>query len=115
EITDLMHILDSIPLFPNAIFEATPSGPVARVGFVSSDGSWRLALASKRFDFSHISTEPLGSDLGEFQGFCEQAARTLVTVLERFGRTSHRLAAVREGYLREMTSNEMQRVAERLL
>ena len=99
--------LDDEQMLPTTIQEATPSGPRPRIGFVSSEGTKFLTLLTSRFDYTEQSqldivedTIPEGGNvLGDFEAFCDQAARFLQVALECTDLKSHRLACVRESLL----------------
>jgi hypothetical protein len=117
-ISDLMEAFGDEEFIPDVRQEPTPLGVKQRIGFRDLDGSRVLALNGQRFDFMRL---PLGlekgdrCELGEFDSFCEEAARKLVIAIDYFARKAHRLAAVQEGFLRDMSEDVMGEIAERLL
>lgn len=115
DITYLMTEFAPIEVIPNSVTEQAPAGSKNRVVFVSQNNSWQIALLSKQFQVTKVATDPLKDHLGDFSDFCSQAARILKITLERFQRKAHRLAALREGYLKEMPDAKMSRMAARLM
>lgn len=114
EAAELMKILKDDRLFPMLILEESPAGPIPRIGFQSADGEWQLVMLGKRFDFAQLAKQPQGSDLGDFSSFCREAIPKLTVVLDFYGRKSHRLAAVQEGFLQEMPQPKMDALAKTL-
>lgn len=110
-IKGLQQALNDENLLPRTIRE----GVVSRMAFVTSDGEWQLNLLSNRFDLNHMANMPDGSNLGEFSDFCQEATAKLITTLNYFKRKGHRLAAVQEGLLAEMSNKEMNKIANHLL
>lgn len=115
DVTELLRMLEDKRLLPIAVKQHSPAGFIDRIGFQSSDAEWRLVLLTDRFDFVHERTQKSGEDLGRFSDFCEEAITKLGMVLEYFGRRAHRVAAVQEGMLPEMSSGTMNEVMTRLL
>ena len=115
DISQLVGAFDFVRLIPTGIQETTSTGVENRLGFISSDSSWQLLLLGRQFQVARISTNPTGTDLGEFAVFCQQANIMLQWVLNRFQRNPHRLAALREGYLAEKSEDELNTTAQRLL
>jgi hypothetical protein len=115
DIGGLLAELSDERLLPTSIQEPSSSGLVSRIGFAAEDGSVVLLLWGNRFDFARLSAVPEGSDLGDFGGFCEEAAVKLTTVLAHFQRQAHRLAAVQEGYLKDMPPDQINEIAGRVL
>jgi hypothetical protein len=111
---EFMKTLGSDKFFPGLINEVSPTGPTPRLGFRTSDNRLRLNLLRKRFDFTLNAKDVEGEDLGKFSEFCEQAKDILARALRFFQRKAHRLAAVQEGFLRQMTSDEMDGIALRI-
>jgi hypothetical protein len=99
--------LDDEQMLPTTIQEPTPSGPRPRIGFVSPEGTKFLTLLTTRFDYTEQSQLDLAEDapseeakaLGDFEVFCDQAARFLRVTLEHTDLKAHRLACVRESIL----------------
>jgi hypothetical protein len=116
EITDLISEFRDFQLTPVAIQDSTGLlGQDRRVGFVSHDNAWQIVLLGKQFQVARVANHSLGADLGTFSAFCEKANEILKWVLKRFERRPHRLAAVQEGVLPEMSDDEIDAIARRLL
>lgn len=113
-ITGLLRALQDDSFLPMAAAERVGTRNVRRIG-LTADGGWTLILARKRFDLSLLPTDERGENVGDFGAFCEAAGAKLSATLEHFGRRAHRVAAVREGLLREMADAEMDVIAQRLL
>lgn len=117
-VQDIAHLMTEfapIEAIPNPVTEQTPAGSKNRVVFISQNDLWQIAILSKEFQVAKVASNPLKDHLGDFSDFCEQAARILKITLERFQRKAHRLAALREGFLREMPDAEMSNIAARLM
>jgi hypothetical protein len=112
---ELLKAFGSDKFLPAIINELSPSGQKSRLGFRTLDGASQIILSSMRFDFASLATTADGSNLGEFSDFCKQAKIFLTTALKFFQRKAHRLAAVQEGLLQIMSSQEMHDIAQRLL
>jgi hypothetical protein len=115
--TDALEFLKTLgneKFFPGIIHELSPTGPMPRLSFHTSDNMLRLNLLGKRFDFTLTAKEAEGDDLGKFSEFCEQAQHILARALIFFQRKAHRLAAVQEGFLQQMDSNEKDTIALRI-
>lgn len=111
--SELLKIFESDRLLPVRAFEPSPEvGAVQRIGFQSQDHGLEIQLLGKRFNVLRVQISPDGKELGEFEAFCDEAAKKLSTLLAFFERKSHRLAAVKEGLLPEMPIAEMDRVAK---
>lgn len=122
DVTSMMStlgtMLGDIQLLPNVVNEETPSGSVPRYVLIGITGvwQWQILLLGSRFDVSRVSANPFqGSNLGDYSTFCQQAGEILISLLERFQLRPHRLAAVQEGYLEEMSAEEITDVARRLM
>jgi hypothetical protein len=113
-ITELMNAFGHIQVLPTNITEQTPSGPKNRVVFTSEDG-WQIALLGKAFQIIKVPANPLTDRLGNFSDFCQQASQIFQISLEHFNKRAHRLAALREGYLREISEQEIADIVNRLL
>jgi hypothetical protein len=100
-----------LPLIAN---EPSPSGPISRLVFRALDNTAQLALLGRRFNYSLQATNPEGSDLGELSDFCAQAKNVLAIALAFFQRKAHRIAAVQEGFLEKMSSQEIEKISLRL-
>lgn len=111
DIGALVPALGGDQLLPTTVQELAAAGGVPRMAFLSTGQDKQLILLSQRFDYSYVSQEPEGSDLGTFEDFCRDAMAKLVTVVNHFQRKPHRLAAVQEGYLATMPPEEMDRIA----
>lgn len=111
---ELLKAFESDKFLPVMINELSATGPVGRLGFRAVDGTAEIRLLGKRFDFSFVSTNPEGSDLGAFSEFCMQAKNILAVSLNFFQRKAHRLAAVQEGFLQKMSSQETDNLALKL-
>src|SRR6266540_4204470 len=72
--TALLDAMNDDELIPIGVQEETSTGPVPRIAFTTSDRSTLFALSGRRFDYSRLSLEPEGSDLGEFGEFCLSAS-----------------------------------------
>jgi hypothetical protein len=114
EITQLMEAFKPIQALPNYLIEQSPTGTKKRVVFISQDG-WQIGLLGNHFQIVKVPPNPLRDQLGDFSDFCRQASRIFQISLEHFRKRSHRLAALREGYLREMTESEMAEIVKRLM
>ena len=117
-ISDLMDAFGDEEFVPDMQQELTPLGIKQRIGFRGVDGSKVLTLNGQRFDFIWLPSglekgEP--AELAEFDLFCKEAATKLVISIDYFARKGHRLAAVQEGFLREMPTSVMEEIAQRLL
>jgi len=113
-IIGLQKALNDNKLILRSVREQTPSGPVSRIAFTTSDEEWLLAMLGNRFDLSRYGKIPDGSNLGEFSDFCREAATKLITSLNYFERKAYRLATVQEGLLPDTPTKEMNRIANRL-
>jgi hypothetical protein len=111
---EFLKTLGSDKFFPGIINELSPAGPTPRLSFRTSDNSLRLNLLGKRFDFVLTAKDSAGEDLGEFSEFCKQAHHVLTQALSFFQRKSHRLAAVQEGFLKQMDAHEKDEIAKRI-
>ncbi len=112
----LSSVLGDVQLLPNIIHEQTSSGLTPRYSFLTIDGTWQINLLSGRFDVAQVSQNPIqGSDIGNYSTFSRLAGEVLITLLEYFQITPHRLGLVQEGLLREMSNEEMVGVARRLM
>ncbi len=112
---EFLKILNDDRLFPVTVKEQSPSGLVDRIGFQSSGGEWNLIFLGHRFDFSRRKTATIEGDFGDFSDFCREASTRLITGLNYFGRKAHRLSAVQEGLLPEMSNQGIDDIAKRLL
>ena len=112
---EFLKTLGNDKFFPGIVNELSPTGPSPRLSFRTSDNSLRLNLLGKRFDFALTAKEGEGDDLGEFSKFCEEAKYILALALSFFQRKAHRLAAVQEGFLKQMDSKEKDEIALRIL
>jgi len=90
-------------------------GQSSRIGFRTANGEWQLYLFHNRFNLSQHPTDQEGSNLGDFSAFCQEAGTKLAAILSGLRKRAHRLAAVQEGLLPEMSPTEMEAVARRLL
>jgi hypothetical protein len=82
--TDALEFLKTLgneKFFPGIIHELSPTGPMPRLSFHTSDNMLRLNLLGKRFDFTLTAKEAEGDDLGKFSEFCEQAQHILARAL----------------------------------
>lgn len=115
DIAALMGAFAPIEVIPSSLVEQTPAGSKNRVGFISQDNVWQINLLGTGFQVAQVASDPLKDHLGDFSVFCSEASRLLKITLEHFQRKAHRLAAVREGLLREMPDAEMSRIAVSLM
>jgi hypothetical protein len=115
EITALLGAFPELRLVPMAIQEVQQSLQTHRIGFISEDGAWQIALLGKQFNVARVAKLQIGGDLGEFSKFCEHANRILSWALNRYDRRPHRIAAVQEGILKQMSEDEIDSIAKRLL
>lgn len=115
DITALLTKLDDAQLIPGTAQEVSATGVIPRIAFATPDGTLQLILLGNRFDYSKLSATPEGSDLGGFSEFCEDAIAKLTTALDHFQRKAHRLAAVQEGYLQDISSAEVNKILGRVL
>jgi hypothetical protein len=111
---EFLKTLGNDIFFPGIINEFSPTGPTPRLSFRTPDNSLRLNLLGKRFDFTLTAKEAEGDDLGEFTEFCKQAQHILAQALIFFQRKAHRLAAVQEGFLKQMDAHEKDEIAKRI-
>jgi len=114
-VTAVMQILGDGVSLPMSVYQQGPSGPIPRMGFQSANGEWRVFLLGERFDVSHHPTDLAGSNMIAFEGFCSVAAARLVALLKHFDRKAHRLAAVEEGLLPTLPSDEKAAIVAKLL
>jgi len=115
--TDALAFLKSLgndKFLPFIINEVSATGQVPRLGFHTLDNTSQITLLGKRFNFIVSATNPEGADLGEFSDFCGQAKNILTVALNFFQRKAHRLAAVQEGFLKQMDSQEIDKISLRL-
>lgn len=115
DIAALMGAFAPVEVIPNSLVEQTPVGSKNRVGFISQDNVWQIGLLGSGFQVAKMASDPLKDHLGDFSAFCSEASRLLKIALEHFRRKAHRLAAVREGLLREMPDTEMSRITTNLM
>jgi hypothetical protein len=93
---------------------STLQAPSSRIGFRTPNGEWQLYLLHNRFDLSRHPIDLEGSNLGDFASFCQEAGTKLAGVMSRFRKRAHRLAAVQEGLLPEMSPTETEAITRRL-
>jgi len=86
------------------INELSATGPVGRLGFRAVDGTAEIRLLGKRFDFSFVSTNPEGSDLGAFSEFCMQAKNILAVSLNFFQTKGAQACCCARGFSSKMSS-----------
>ena len=115
DMATLLTKIDDERLLPGSVQELSSTGTMPRIAFSAPDDTLQLVLLGSRFDYSRLATDPEGSDLGEFSAFCQDAAAKLTIALAHFQRKAHRLAAIQEGYLRELDSAQVNHVLNRLL
>ena len=115
QIADVMRILSSEDLLPFSIQQMGPEGVIPRMGFQSGSGEWRVLVLGERFDVSHHPTSVTASNMVGFADFCATAAAKLSALLEHFRRKAHRLAAVQEGFLPEMSPDGQKAILEKLM
>jgi len=111
---ELIDLLEDEELQPNTLQEPTPVGKKPRISFKNSDGSIILVLTGQRFDFARRIVSEESMDLGDFAAFCAEASSKLSVLVRHFKKEGSRLAAAQEGFLREMTNEEMVEIASRL-
>ena len=115
EIADTMRILSREDLLPFSLQQMGPEGVIPRMGFQSMSGEWRVVLLGERFDVSHHPTSVSAGNMVGFADFCATAAAKLSALLEHFRRRAHRLAAVQEGFLPEMSEDGQKAVLGKLM
>lgn len=115
DISELLKLLKDDQLLPIQANEQSISGNIPRIGFQSPDGKRRFLLLGKRFDFSYHSNKEEGKDIGSFVEFCQEAFLKLKIAMEYFNRNSHRLAAIQEGYITELTKEKLDIIAKTLV
>lgn len=91
-----------------------PPGQSSRIGFRTSNGEWQLYLFHNRFNLTKHPTDPEGRNLGDFAAFCQESGEKLAAILAGFRKRAHRLAAVQEGLLPELSPTEIEAVGGRL-
>jgi len=111
---ELIDVLQDEQMQPNTVQEPTPLGKKTRISFKNSDGSIILVLTGQRFDFMRRIVSEETMDLGDFTAFCTEASSKLSKLTTFLKKESSRLAAVQEGFLQQMTDEEMSEVATRL-
>lgn len=109
-ISGLLEALDDENFVPVSLRELSKP----RIAFATHDGEWQLILLSNRFNISRHLTIIDGSNLGEFSDFCQSAIAKLKVPLKYFKKTGHRLAAVQEGLLPDLSKRRMNEIAMRL-
>ena len=96
-------------LFPTLIQE----GPMPRIALTSPNGDWRLLLLSQRFDVWQLPTSPVGDGgMAGFADFCARARPLLTKAIDHFGKKGHRLAALQEGFLPDMSAKQLDDVSQ---
>jgi hypothetical protein len=115
EVTDLMTRFGEPLFLPSTALEQAPGGVVSnRMIFQSQDSKWRIAFLSRGFEVSLLSADPFEEHLGDFGAFCARSAILLNHVLEVFQRKPQRLAAIQDGFLRQRSEEDLNRVASLL-
>jgi hypothetical protein len=110
DVAGLMELFQDDQFLPVQAIENN----IPRIGFRSVEGTRNLILSGKRFDYFHLPTKN-NLDLGDFTVFCQYAISKLSIALDYFKRKGHRLAAIQEGLLPEMTDDEINNIAKNLL
>ena len=117
DIAELQRRFKNPNLMPVPIQEQSLSGVNTRIGFITPNGEWRIVLLGSRFDVSWHPVVQLEEKKQEpsFEEFCTIASRYLISMLEHYNRSSHRIAAIQEGLLPEQPKEEMDKIAVHLL
>jgi hypothetical protein len=114
-IAKVVDVLDDDNLLPITIEEQTLIGPsIPRLGFRSVKGDWLVTILGERFDVAHLPLDTQSSNMVDFAEFCEIARQHLSKLLIHFERKAHRIAAVEEGFLPEMSAADNQALMARL-
>lgn len=86
-----------------------------RFVFLGKERDRILAILSGSFDFTMMPLDENGANLSDFPAFAREASHALSLCVEKFGRLPHRVALLQEGLLGEMSVDEMNALAGRLL
>ncbi|MEW6130694.1 MAG: hypothetical protein AB1757_26925 [Acidobacteriota bacterium] len=114
-ISELTPIYGKHGLFPTIIQEQTPTGNSSRISFKSINEQIHLLLMGKRFDFVYLGFDGSYDNFDEFSYFCRIGSEMINEVTGYFNLQPHRLASVKEFFLKEMSEEEMNKVASILL
>lgn len=114
-VPDLIKIIGR-SVFPQVVTERRPGFPLARrLVLASPVGDWALAMLGDSFDVTASPVDEHGSNMGTWRDFVRHAGIVLSEAVTLSGRTPHRVAVVREGFLRAMPAEEYDGIARRLL
>jgi hypothetical protein len=112
---DLAEAIHRTDLVPVTVTQMTSGGLVPRIGLRTSENDWILVVHAERIDFARLPNAGDGTILMDFETFCHEASDLLIAASNHLGRQANRLAAVQEGALQAMSSEQLRQVMERLL
>jgi hypothetical protein len=92
-----------------------PPTSAMRFTLASAQLDWQLALLNQSFDLTRLPTDMDGTNIGDLGEFASMAASTLWDCARFFGRLPHRLVLGQSGFMGEMSSEQLDSVARRLL
>ncbi len=115
-IKTLIDIFRDKELIPSTFQEisATSPKPEIRLSFSSESAEWNVNFPSKRVNVIKTPTDLKGTNLGDVDVFCLDAARMLDKILGHFKKKANRFALVTEYFLNEMTELELENAYSKL-
>lgn len=115
-IKTLMDLFKDKELIPNTFQEiglGSPQ-PQVRLRLSSPSNEWTVNFPSIRVYIEKNPTDPKGVNLGEVDGFCNDATDFIERILSRFKKKANRLSLVTNFLLAEMSDSELSEAYLRL-
>ena len=115
-ITALIGLFRDKELIPSTFHEISATSPKSetRLRLSSDSGEWNVNFPSTRANVIKRPTDIKGTNLGDVDVFCLDAARMLDKILGHFKKKANRLALITEYFLNEMTELEFENAYSKL-